>query len=90
MKLRNCVVDLLKRGQDDWIQAAEIASVARTVGGATTEEEARDLSLRVLRELLGRNLMEVGMVAEEIRMAVESGDLLIVRGCHGRVPLEWT
>ena len=62
MRLRRCIDDLLKRGTDDWIQAAEVASVARTVGGATGEEEVRDLSLRVLRELLERDLMEVGMV----------------------------
>ncbi len=64
MSFRNCVDDVLKRGLDDWIQAAEIASIARTAGKATSEDGVRDLSLRIFRELLGRNLMDVGMVTE--------------------------
>lgn len=64
MNLHNCIDNLLKEGLVDWIQAAEIASVARTVGGAIRRDEVRDLSFRIIRELLGQNLMEVGMVTE--------------------------
>ena len=64
MSLRECLDDLLVCGLDDWIQAAEIASVARTIGAAVTEVEVRDLSLRLVRELIGQDLMEVGAVTE--------------------------
>ncbi len=64
MSLHNLVEELLRRGLDDWVDATEVAWVARSVGGATSEAEVRDLSLRVLRELLGRDLMDVGMVTE--------------------------
>jgi hypothetical protein len=64
MRVDQCVADLLLRGLADWIDAAEVASVARTVGGARTEHEVRELSLQLLRELLGRGLMEVGAVTE--------------------------
>ncbi len=64
MRLHNLIEELLRRGSDDWVDATEVAWVARSVGGATSEDEVRDLSLRVLRELLGRNLMDVGMVTE--------------------------
>lgn len=64
MNIQDCIEDILVRGLDDWIQAAEIASVARTIGGAQGEDEARELSFRALRVLLERDLIEVGMVTE--------------------------
>lgn len=57
-----CVNDILVRGLDDWIQASEVDSVARTVGGATTELEAQKLSLEIIRHVIKDGLMEAGDV----------------------------
>lgn len=64
MMLDACLDDLLIRGLDDWIQAAEVASVARTIGGAESGEMVRALSLQLIRTLLESRLIEVGMVDE--------------------------
>lgn len=47
--LRSIVNKILLRGLDDWIQAAEVTSVARTVGGAATAARA---GLNALEERL--------------------------------------
>ena len=65
MKLQACLDDLLIRGMDDWIQATEVASVARTTGATTSEVAVRELSLRLIRTLLEAGLVEVGMVEEQ-------------------------
>ena len=62
MRRDECAKEILIRGLDDWIQAAEVASVARTVGGAKTNDEVRALSLSVVRDLLQHELMEPGTV----------------------------
>jgi len=65
MMLRDCLDALLISGLDDWVQAAEVASIARTTGAATSEDAVRDLSLRLIRRLLDHGLMEVGTVTEQ-------------------------
>jgi hypothetical protein len=60
MSIQNCVNNLLIRGAEDLVQAAEVASVAITVGGAVTPEDVLDLSLRTIREVLQRGLMRIG------------------------------
>lgn len=65
MMLQACLEDLLIRGLDDWIQAAEVASVSRTTGGAESDEARRELSLRIIRKLLEDGLVEAGMVGEK-------------------------
>ena len=64
MMLQACIEDLLVRGLDDWIQAAEVASVSRETGGAQSGEGSRELSLRIIRKLLEAGLAEPGMVDE--------------------------
>ena len=63
--LQSCLDDLLIRGLDDWIQAAEVASVVRTTGATTSEAAAREMALRLIRTLLDAGLCEVGMVEEQ-------------------------
>ena len=58
-----CVSDVLIRGLDDWVQAAEVASVARDVGGAIGASEVLSVSLEVYRSLLIQELMAVGSVS---------------------------
>lgn len=65
MMLQACIDDLLVRGLDDWIQAAEVASVSRTTGGAQSDEASRELSFRLIRKLLEDGLAVPGMVDEQ-------------------------
>ena len=60
-----CIDALLISGLDDWIQAAEIAWVAQSVGHADTSSDVLSLSLRAIRALLEDGLVEVGMVTRE-------------------------
>jgi hypothetical protein len=60
MRTHPCVVDVLTRGLDDWIQAGEVASVAMDLGAAQTAEQVRELSILVISELLNSGLMEAG------------------------------
>lgn len=64
MDTNKCIDELLVRGLDDWIDAAEVSWVSRAVGGARGEQEIRNLALRIVEELLDQDLMAVGMVTE--------------------------
>jgi hypothetical protein len=61
-RLGACVRDVLRRGLDDWIQAAEVVSVAISIGGASTEVDQRTLSLEIIRNVVENRLMTVGDV----------------------------
>ena len=60
MNIQHCVNDLLMRGTDDLIQASEVASVAIAVGGATNQDEIREMSLAMIREVVRQKFMEIG------------------------------
>lgn len=55
-----CIRQLLIGGLDDWIQAAEVASIARNTGGAVSHDEVRQLSVALIETVLERGWMEVG------------------------------
>jgi hypothetical protein len=63
--LSRCVDELLKRGLDDWIQAAEVAGIVKSVGSVATEREIRDLALDLIRDVIERGLMKIGEVSEK-------------------------
>ena len=65
MRINPCVADLLVRGLDDWIDAAEIAWVAQSDGQAETSSGILRLTLRTIHALLEDGLVEVGMVTRE-------------------------
>jgi hypothetical protein len=65
MNLIESIDEILMLGLDDWIQASEIASVARTVGGAATEGEVQRLSLDIIRGVIKEGLMAVGDVTTQ-------------------------
>jgi hypothetical protein len=65
MTFQGCIDNLLILGLDDWIQASEVGSVSREVGGVQTNEDCRDLSLKLIRTLLETDLAEVGMIGEQ-------------------------
>ena len=65
MSQNACIANLLLRGLDDWIDAAEVAWVAKSIGGGESYETILDLSLWSIRALLDESLAEVGMVTRE-------------------------
>ena len=60
MILQRCVTGLLECGLDDWVQTPEVAWISKSVGGAITLEQKRELSLRLIREVVQQGLMEIG------------------------------
>ena len=58
------LADLLRSGADDWVMACDVAWVARSMGGAKSPNDVRDLSVELIRELLDRGLMTIGDVTE--------------------------
>ena len=64
MNVSACVNEILVRGLDDWIQAAEVASIARTLGGAKGDDEIREVSMEIVCQVLDRKLMEIGDVSQ--------------------------
>ena len=60
MNLQRCIYALLEHGADDWVYAAEVASVAKFTGRANTEDEIRGLSFALIREVVQQGFMEIG------------------------------
>jgi hypothetical protein len=58
------IEEVLIRGVDDWVYLAAVGSWSRSLGGATTVEETRAMTLSVIRTLLDEGLCEVGDVRE--------------------------
>lgn len=83
--VETCQIDLLKRGVADWLDMAEVAWVAASVGGAKTEQEIRALAVEVIRRLLQDRLIAVGDVTEDGFRAwdVSDDDALL------RIEREW-
>ena len=67
MTTQQCIDDLLMRGCDDWINVAEVTSVAKFMGHARSEGEIQDLSLNLIREVVERCLMEIGDLPDQGR-----------------------
>jgi hypothetical protein len=67
MTIQACIDDLLMRGCDDWVNAAEVTSVVKFTGHAQSEDEIRSLSLKLIREVVQQGLMEIGDLPEEGR-----------------------
>ena len=64
MKIQYIINDILIRGLDDWIQAAEICSVVLHYERALNDVELRNYSLRVVNFLIAEDWMQVGDVFE--------------------------
>lgn len=58
------IEELLIRGADDWVMAADVAWLARSVGGAGTDQEVMNLSIQTIREVVAEGLMELGDVTD--------------------------
>lgn len=61
---RAVVYEILARGEDDWVMAAEVAWIAKSVGGAQTDREVREVSLDALQEVLDTGVMRIGTVTD--------------------------
>ena len=55
-----CVDEVLKRGLEDWIQAAEVVSVVQSSAVAEVCLDVRRVALEVIVELVRRELMKAG------------------------------
>jgi hypothetical protein len=60
MKLEKCLDEILKRGADDWVDAAEVVFVVRSLCAPKTDADARQLSIDAVRELVNRDLASIG------------------------------
>lgn len=60
--VERCADELIIRGIDDWVDAAEVASIAMNTGGARSPDDIRDLSLRTIRHVVEAGLAEIGEV----------------------------
>lgn len=56
--------DLVVRGISDWIQAAEVAWVAKSLGGAKAQDDIAAVALDLIRTVLLGGLMEAGEVTD--------------------------
>lgn len=65
MSLSEIISDILSRGLDDWIDLAEVATVVKNFGPKISNNEVRDMSVAVVRELLQSGLMQVGDLARD-------------------------
>lgn len=64
MNLNQCIVEVLRSGLDDWIQASEVASIAIWAGGAKGDQQIRQLSLDTIHHVLERGWMRIGELSE--------------------------
>ena len=88
MRFQECLDELLMSGCDDWVCVAEVTSVAKFTGGAHSEDAIRDLSLRLIRELVQRGLMEIGDPPDRgRRLALWP---MTPQECLDRVEREWS
>lgn len=59
------IVELLRRGADDWVMAADLAWIAKSAGGAVTDEEILETALRIIRSVVDEGLMQLGDVTDD-------------------------
>lgn len=55
---------LVDRGRDDWVMAADVAWIARDIGGADSDDEVRIESINLIGTALRDGLMRVGDVTD--------------------------
>jgi hypothetical protein len=57
-----CIDEILKHGLDDWIQAAEVASIIMSIAGLSAFSDVRCASLVAIGRILHEELMVAGDV----------------------------
>lgn len=56
--------ELLTRGAEDWVMAADVAWLAKSIGGADTDQEVLSLSVNTIRAVVTEGLMQLGDVTD--------------------------
>ncbi len=64
MTTRRMIDELLVLGVDDWVMAADVAWLAKSIGGAASDEDVLDLAIAVIEEVVTRALMQIGDVTD--------------------------
>ena len=64
MATDSLVDELVVAGADDWVTAAEVAWIAKSMGSATTLHEIKALSVELMHAVLAAGLMEAGDVTD--------------------------
>ena len=59
------ILEILRRGLDDWVQASEVASLAMAVCEVEAEYEVRAASMAAVQRLIEDGLMSAGDVTVE-------------------------
>jgi len=65
MKLEECANEMLKRGLDDWVDAAEVASLIRSTCDAPREADVQKMSLQIVHNAVEQGLMTIGNVTKD-------------------------
>lgn len=63
MAASRMIDELLVQGADDWVMAADVAWLAKSVGGAS-DEDVPDMAIALIKEVLTRGLMQIGDVTD--------------------------
>lgn len=64
MAASRVIDELLIRGVDDWVTAADVAWLAKSVAGATSDEDVLDVATTIIKEVMNEGLMQVGDVTD--------------------------
>jgi hypothetical protein len=64
MATKPVIKELLLKGADDWIMAADVAWIAKSMSGASTDDEVADLALATISEVVSQGLMQLGDVTD--------------------------
>jgi len=64
-KLEAYIGEVLKRGLDDWIQAAEVVAVVQSIDSEASVAEVQRVALEVIDELVCGDFMRAGDVTAE-------------------------
>jgi hypothetical protein len=87
MTIQHCINELLMSGCDDWVNVAEVTSVAKFTGHAQSVDEIRELSFKLIGEVVRQGLMEIGDLPDQGRRLKLWP--LTPHECLDRVEREW-
>ena len=89
-QLQRRVDDVFELGIDDWIQAADVAPLVLQIVEPSGDAELREIDTRVVRQLLGRDLVCAGAVAQTGLVPWElSAEEALARIEADGYPAEW-
>ena len=84
MNSQGCINEILIAGTDDWVPLAEIVGIVQEDGGVNSQEQIRELSLKLIREVVRQGLMEIGVPPEK-----DAGERPLLLKRWPGTPEEW-